>query len=180
MRVERTRVSTTEYSAHQWGFFGTPRGLGLATAATSATFFPHLEQRIRSAERFVGHHQVDRSTDSFHSRRKYPSSRSCVCCEMTGMNSTQLLILHSVYRARSWWKGRDLFPFPPLPRALGSTQSQADLALKIAAFVEQLCTTGTAHRSEAARPSPPKVATVFTIASSRRRLRDVYPNSKSW
>jgi len=29
-------------------FFGTPRGLGLATVTTSAAFFPHLEQRIRS------------------------------------------------------------------------------------------------------------------------------------
>jgi hypothetical protein len=29
------------------GFFGTPRGLGLATAITSATFFPQLEHRIR-------------------------------------------------------------------------------------------------------------------------------------
>ena len=29
------------------GFFGTPRGLGLATATTSAAFLPHLEQRIR-------------------------------------------------------------------------------------------------------------------------------------
>jgi hypothetical protein len=28
---------------------GTPRGLGLATATTSAPFFPHLEHRIRSA-----------------------------------------------------------------------------------------------------------------------------------
>src|SRR5215472_19113964 len=30
-------------------FFGTPRGLGLATATTSATFLPHCEHRIRSA-----------------------------------------------------------------------------------------------------------------------------------
>jgi hypothetical protein len=28
---------------------GTPRGLGLATATTSAAFFPHCEQRRRSA-----------------------------------------------------------------------------------------------------------------------------------
>ena len=35
-----------------YGFFGTPRGLGLATATTSAAFFPHLEQRIRSASSF--------------------------------------------------------------------------------------------------------------------------------
>jgi hypothetical protein len=34
---------------NQRGFFGTPRGLGLATATTSAAFFPHLEQRIRVA-----------------------------------------------------------------------------------------------------------------------------------
>ena len=34
------------------GFFGTPRGLGFATATTSAAFFPHLEQRIRSASCF--------------------------------------------------------------------------------------------------------------------------------
>jgi hypothetical protein len=33
----------------QCGFFGTPRGLGLATATTSAAFFPHLEQRMRGA-----------------------------------------------------------------------------------------------------------------------------------
>jgi hypothetical protein len=32
-----------------WGFFGTPRDLGLATATASAAFFPHLEQRIRLA-----------------------------------------------------------------------------------------------------------------------------------
>jgi len=31
------------------GFFGTPRGLNLATATTSAAFSPHLEQRIRKA-----------------------------------------------------------------------------------------------------------------------------------
>jgi hypothetical protein len=30
-------------------FFGTPRGLGQATAMTSAVFLPHLEQRIRRA-----------------------------------------------------------------------------------------------------------------------------------
>jgi hypothetical protein len=29
------------------GYCGNPRGLGLATATTSATFLPHLEQRIR-------------------------------------------------------------------------------------------------------------------------------------
>jgi hypothetical protein len=34
------------------GFFGTPRGLGLATATTSAAFFPHLEQRIPGASSF--------------------------------------------------------------------------------------------------------------------------------
>jgi len=34
---------------HQCGFFGTPRGLGRATATTSAAFLPHLEHRIRSA-----------------------------------------------------------------------------------------------------------------------------------
>ena len=28
-----------------------PRGLGLATATTSAAFFPHLEQRIRELTR---------------------------------------------------------------------------------------------------------------------------------
>jgi hypothetical protein len=33
----------------QCGFFGIPRGLGLATATTSATFFPHCEHRIRLA-----------------------------------------------------------------------------------------------------------------------------------
>jgi len=31
----------------------TPRGLGLATAMTSAAFFPHLEQRIRSASSYT-------------------------------------------------------------------------------------------------------------------------------
>jgi hypothetical protein len=31
------------------GFFGTPRGLGLATATTSATFLPHCEHCIRVA-----------------------------------------------------------------------------------------------------------------------------------
>jgi hypothetical protein len=36
----------------QWEIFGTPRGPGLATATTSAAFFPHLDQRIRS--RLVG------------------------------------------------------------------------------------------------------------------------------
>jgi hypothetical protein len=33
----------------QRGLFGTPRGLGLATATTSESSFPHLEQRIRVA-----------------------------------------------------------------------------------------------------------------------------------
>jgi hypothetical protein len=33
-----------------------------------------------------------RSTASFHSSRKYPSSRACVFFEITGMNSAQLLI----------------------------------------------------------------------------------------
>jgi hypothetical protein len=36
----------------QHGFFRTPRGLGLATDTTSAAFFPHLEQRIRSVRSF--------------------------------------------------------------------------------------------------------------------------------
>jgi hypothetical protein len=34
---------------YQCGFFRTPRSLGLATATTSATFFPHCEHRIRCA-----------------------------------------------------------------------------------------------------------------------------------
>jgi hypothetical protein len=33
----------------QCGFFGIPRGLGFATAATSAAFFPQREQRSRGA-----------------------------------------------------------------------------------------------------------------------------------
>ena len=33
--------------APQCGFFGIPRGLGLAAATTSAAFLPHCEQRIR-------------------------------------------------------------------------------------------------------------------------------------
>jgi hypothetical protein len=32
-----------------YGFFGTPCGLGLATATTSAALFPHFEHRIRCA-----------------------------------------------------------------------------------------------------------------------------------
>jgi hypothetical protein len=34
--------------AGRCGLFGIPRDLGLATATTSAVFFPHLEQRIRT------------------------------------------------------------------------------------------------------------------------------------
>jgi len=36
------------------GFFGTPRGLGLATATTSAAFFPHFEQRSRGSRALSG------------------------------------------------------------------------------------------------------------------------------
>ena len=42
-----------------YGFFGAPGGLGLATATTSAAFFPHLEQRIGCASSFWS---VDRFT----------------------------------------------------------------------------------------------------------------------
>ena len=34
------------------GFFSTLRSLGLATATTSAAFFPHLEHLIRRLERY--------------------------------------------------------------------------------------------------------------------------------
>jgi hypothetical protein len=34
---------------YHYGFSHAPRGLGLATATTSAAFLPHCEQRIRSA-----------------------------------------------------------------------------------------------------------------------------------
>jgi hypothetical protein len=43
-RTERVSLPATDSSA-----FCSPRGLGLATATTSATFFPHREQRIRVA-----------------------------------------------------------------------------------------------------------------------------------
>ena len=36
--------------------------------------------------------RCDRSIASFHSRRKYPSTRSCVCFERTGINKTHALI----------------------------------------------------------------------------------------
>jgi hypothetical protein len=36
----------------QCGVFGTPRGLGLATATTSAAFLPHLGHLIRIASAF--------------------------------------------------------------------------------------------------------------------------------
>jgi hypothetical protein len=48
--VQRKPVSDVVLVGHcQDGFFGTPRGLGLATATTSAAFFPHFEQRSRGA-----------------------------------------------------------------------------------------------------------------------------------
>jgi hypothetical protein len=37
------------------GFFGTPRGLGLATATTSAAFLPHCEQRHPLRELLEAH-----------------------------------------------------------------------------------------------------------------------------
>jgi hypothetical protein len=51
-RPSQACASTTDggkSSARQCGFFGTPLGLGLAAATTSAPFLPHLEHRIRSA-----------------------------------------------------------------------------------------------------------------------------------
>ena len=36
--------------------------------------------------------RCERSTASFHSRRKYPSTRACALAEMTGMNSAHALI----------------------------------------------------------------------------------------
>ena len=38
--------------------------------------------------------KCERAMASFHSSRKYPSSRSWVFLEITGMNSAQLLICH--------------------------------------------------------------------------------------
>jgi hypothetical protein len=43
----------------QCGFFTTPRGLGRATATSSAAFFPHFEQRILSASSFSGGREKD-------------------------------------------------------------------------------------------------------------------------
>ena len=45
------------------GFFGTPRGLGLATATTSAAFFPHLESALtHHAHEEIAPHQPARPT----------------------------------------------------------------------------------------------------------------------
>ena len=41
------------------GFFGTPRGLGLATATTLAAFLPHLEQRRRDARALSGAYEAN-------------------------------------------------------------------------------------------------------------------------
>jgi len=45
-RISYGRRASRRATQHsQWGFFGTPRGLGLATATTSAAFWPQREQR---------------------------------------------------------------------------------------------------------------------------------------
>ena len=60
----------------QCGFFGMPRGLGLATATTSAAFFPHLEQRIRSASsRSVIFQPTRRASASGSISRRAPQSQ---------------------------------------------------------------------------------------------------------
>jgi hypothetical protein len=48
------RSGSNQPVTDQSEFFGIPRGLGRATATTSATFLPHCEQRIRGAAAQVG------------------------------------------------------------------------------------------------------------------------------
>src|SRR6516165_6441816 len=47
----------------------------------------------------------------------------------------------TVLKHLKWLKGRDLFPFPPLPQALESRSSGAASGADFSGFVEQLCTT---------------------------------------
>jgi len=49
-----------------------------------------------SRNAFVAVMRWERSTASFHSSRKYPSARSCVWRETTGMNSAQFLICRRI------------------------------------------------------------------------------------
>lgn len=42
--MKRRSPTSNKVSSRQCGFFGTPRGLGLATASTSAAFLTRLEQ----------------------------------------------------------------------------------------------------------------------------------------
>ena len=58
--------NTYKYERLHWcGFFGTARGLGFATAKTSAAFSPHLEQRIRCARSFSVTFQPDQAWQRF-------------------------------------------------------------------------------------------------------------------
>ena len=63
-----------------------PRGLGLATATTSAAFFPHLEQRIRELTRSSKSSERVarlRSTPSGWDGRPHPPNRHrCAKVEM--------------------------------------------------------------------------------------------------
>jgi hypothetical protein len=56
--------------------------------------------------------------------------------------SERLRLLHSVYRARSWWKGRDLFPLFPLPQAFDPIQALSGPEVENSSF----CGTVVYHR----------------------------------
>jgi hypothetical protein len=68
-----------------------PRGLGFATATTSAAFFPHCEQRSRNASTSrVNHHPTKRS--------KFPA-RSCNADWSTRISGTSLLSIQQPARS---------------------------------------------------------------------------------
>jgi hypothetical protein len=45
--------------------------------------------------------RCERSTASFHSSRKYPSSRSWLCCEISGINNAQSWICLRIWRSQA-------------------------------------------------------------------------------
>jgi hypothetical protein len=58
------RSGSNQPVTDQSEFFGIPRGLGRATATTSATFLPHCEQRIRGASSLSVTFQPTRRTSA--------------------------------------------------------------------------------------------------------------------
>jgi len=62
--------------------------------------------------------RCERSTASFHSSLKYPSTRTLVCAEMTGMNNAQALICRRISASQaspprsSLWSSHTSMPAP--------------------------------------------------------------------